>query len=1336
MTNIVLNDSRRAYLAMDDYGECCDERAETDVTRGLREALLVAPSSHRTEELVARKSSGTSSELRSITDSTSNSSTASVPTQSTLCLSHFTNFYTSLLSMASLLPDNASVDDIEFERIVLETSLASLIEDPPEDFEERKRVLESQLQEIDDLLAARHGTPQHARGAGDTFDLPSRSSARRDDDSHALADGRDSSPLPEFPGSARTRELIASAANRKRSTGASSFAPRHVSEMDNKRRKNSASPSVASTTDSMDSLEQAQVKLEKAGVRLPSVNKTFLERMKLEEERFARIKADEDFARQLSMPSTSSSAALQSPATQSSGNHTGSSLQRPPVQSSIPAASLTTPAAPALQRPAPSNLSQGRPPHLAAAPHLSNVKREIIPPASWDHLRRASAASLGSSTDDSDLAEITAQHWHQSSQRRPPVVKPEPRPNHGLQPQHIPGQNVRPQPSSGVGSESGNMQRPHATMPASAFGQPPQPMSYSTPSASMPAASSRYPTLYPPASLPPPSHVYGPPPGSVYGPSPVPTWSQTLSNFGNTFMQGIGTTMAAIGGTPYTMNSLGSGGRYSALDDLDTPALSRPSLYDDNVEARGLGYLLADGSHTRAELESLLENIRPDEDLPPELRLGTPDAMVKPLMEHQKLGLAWLKQQEESSNKGGILADDMGLGKTIQALALMLERPSEDRLVKTNLIIAPVALLAQWEAEIKDKIKPGHQLSTYVYHGNKKKSFAELRKHDVVLTTFGTLASEYKAISNHELWRQSNPNARLSKVCNIIGAGCTWYRVIIDEAQYIKNKNTGAAHGAYRINAQYRLCMTGTPMMNGVSELYSLIKFCRIKPYNSWNEFNRTFMMPLKGHNDVRQEQAMQALQALLRAILLRRNKKSKIDGKAILDHLKERTTEEVETEFSTDEEEFYRALETRTQLQVNKYLQAGKIGKNYSNMLVLLLRLRQACCHPHLIKDHAIEGSGSLDDVPPENLEKIAKDLSPETVARIKAADGAFECPVCFDGVENPTIFFPCGHDMCSECFSKLLEDGSGVGALFDDSGVPVSARGSMIKCPECRGPVDAKKIINYTIFKKVYLREQWERENPLLVEGEGEEAAADPGSVSDSDSDSSDDCDESDAESEDTGSADSIEEFIAPDDEDDEEVSDVDRKSKIKKIKSESRRKSGFREPRDLLAELHGSSTEDEGDAPLRARRSSRKVIKDEEDVDGDATTEDDMPGADALCKGPIKDESPDNIKDVIPPRTTREVEKLMDNKKSKGKGKGKKSKGKKKKNKVKSIKTLAELKKEAMRNAGAKKKYLKRLRKEFVTSSKLDKTIALLNKIRDNDPTEKTIIFSQFNVVTRPA
>ena len=324
-------------------------------------------------------------------------------------------------------------------------------------------------------------------------------------------------------------------------------------------------------------------------------------------------------------------------------------------------------------------------------------------------------------------------------------------------------------------------------------------------------------------------------------------------------------------------------------------------------------YVTHDPTRTAAEITSLLEHIRPDEELPPEDREGTPDAMKYPLMEHQKLGLAWMKKMEESRHhRGAILADDMGLGKTITALALMTSNKSNDLGCKTNLIIAPVALLKQWEREIQSKLKPGreHSLKTFILHGaNRSAGWEKLKHYDVVLTTFGTIANELKRAEAIATKKKANPNWQPTAKDDhlpLLGDQCLWYRIIIDEAQCIKNKNTKAAIGACCLRAKTRWCMTGTPMMNNVQELYSLIKFLDIEPYCQQENFNRDFTKPLtKATSEEGKQKAMRKLQTLLKAILLRRTKKSQIDGKPIL-NLPERTTVAEEAIFSDDEKDFY----------------------------------------------------------------------------------------------------------------------------------------------------------------------------------------------------------------------------------------------------------------------------------------------------------------------------------------------------------------------------------------------------------------------------------------------
>lgn len=535
-----------------------------------------------------------------------------------------------------------------------------------------------------------------------------------------------------------------------------------------------------------------------------------------------------------------------------------------------------------------------------------------------------------------------------------------------------------------------------------------------------------------------------------------------------------------------------------------------------------VNYLTNDPTRTSAEIKSLLENIRPDEDLPVENREGTPNEMTYPLMEHQKLGLAWMKNMEEGSNKGGILADDMGLGKTIQALALMVSRRSTDPKRKTTLIVAPVALMKQWEREISQKLKNGREnrLTCFILHGvNRHTTWEQLKTYDVVLTTFGTLANEVKRKDKIDAEKRMNPNWRPTGKADhlpLLGEDCKWYRVIVDEAQCIKNKHTKAAIGAAQLQALTRFCMSGTPMMNNVGELYSLIHFLRIKPYNQWERFNIDFVRPLKQGYESGKERAMQKLQALLKAILLRRTKKSKIDGAPILS-LPERTTNTQHAVFSNDEMEFYRALETRTQLQFNRYLKAGTVGRNYSNVLVLLLRLRQACCHPHLIKDFGMSSGGV--DVSLKDMLALAKQLAPEVVARIKeqgAANeqSALECPVCMDMAENATIFIPCGHSTCSECFARISDPSQAIAGGDGDEG-----QGPNIKCPNCRGKIVPTKVIDHNAFKRVFI--------PEAGGPDGFDPQTDNESTDESDSDS--DSEESLAESDDS---EDLKDFVVPDD------------------------------------------------------------------------------------------------------------------------------------------------------------------------------------------------------------
>ncbi|KAK5047543.1 hypothetical protein LTR84_006640 [Exophiala bonariae] len=558
------------------------------------------------------------------------------------------------------------------------------------------------------------------------------------------------------------------------------------------------------------------------------------------------------------------------------------------------------------------------------------------------------------------------------------------------------------------------------------------------------------------------------------------------------------------------------------------PFDARPLPYTD------LGHEYADPTKTKEELEELMKNIRPDEELTQEELVRPPQNLKATLMPHQLKGLTWMRKMEEGSNKGGILADDMGLGKTVQSIALMLDRPPAPGTFRPTLIVAPVALMHQWEREINKFVKRSSHMNIYVYHGaSKRASWAAMKSYDVVLTTYGTLAAELKRQLAWEEKLKLVPDAQpsASQQCPILSDRSHFHRIILDEAQNIKNRSAKAALAACRIRADYRWALSGTPMQNNVEEMYSLVKFIRIRPYNDWQKFSKDIAGPLKRSRVEREaKKAMQILQALLRAILLRRTKQSKIDGKPIL-QLPPKTTSEERIAFGEDELTFYKSLEVNAQIQFNKFLSRGAnggIGRNYSNALVLLLRLRQACCHPRLVVDSSdfmVQVAGSLS---PDDLLSNAAELQPQVVARLKGQD-AFECPVCFDGTENPVVF-PCGHTLCNDCLSKIIDQFTN----NEEDGRP-----AMPTCPACRAKIDSKKVTDIASFLKVH--------DPTRAEEAGFDKAQND---DDEDDDSSS---ESESEEDDEDEDSDLDGFIVPDD--CEADSDLAEEPKVKQSKKKKK-------------------------------------------------------------------------------------------------------------------------------------------------------------------------------------
>ncbi|KAF7729901.1 hypothetical protein EC973_003635 [Apophysomyces ossiformis] len=478
-----------------------------------------------------------------------------------------------------------------------------------------------------------------------------------------------------------------------------------------------------------------------------------------------------------------------------------------------------------------------------------------------------------------------------------------------------------------------------------------------------------------------------------------------------------------------------------------------------------------DPQQAEKELRELLENIT--HDIPsPEDRTGTPDGLAVALLEHQKIGLQWLLKMEQSSNKGGILADDMGLGKTVQAMALIVDRkcqdatdlssiipkrgrgkrPEEKIKTKATLVVCPIALMGQWQREILDKTSP--KLKVCVHHGQGRATEEHtLAPYDVIITSYSMVAND---LVEEEAKR--GPLSRLE-----------FHRVILDEAHIIKNKRTRMAEACCRLQADHRWCLTATPIQNKIDELYSLIKFLKIRPYCEWEEFRDEIAKPMKNGA---YEQALKKVQILLKAIALRRSKKAKIDGKPILS-LPERNVHFTHVDFTEDERQFYDYVDAKAQARFNKYVNAGTVMKNYSSVLVLLLRLRQACLHPSLtIQEHSSDESNE------EEQKEVAEHMPATVVSRLLEGSSDFsqiECPICMDMADEAQIIAQCGHILCRECLYNYLNTNDG----------------NNKRCPQCRCDLQRDKVVGVETFLKVHAPELY-KEIEDQTKSENQEALA----------------------------------------------------------------------------------------------------------------------------------------------------------------------------------------------------------------------------------------------------
>lgn len=442
---------------------------------------------------------------------------------------------------------------------------------------------------------------------------------------------------------------------------------------------------------------------------------------------------------------------------------------------------------------------------------------------------------------------------------------------------------------------------------------------------------------------------------------------------------------------------------------------------------------------------------------------------------------------QEQRCLGGILADEMGLGKTIEMLSLihshkaepspqasrgissvndLARMPNSAGVVSapyTTLVVAPTSLLSQWESEAI-KASEADTMRVLVYYGSDKAvNLQDLcceAKHatapHLIVTSYGVVLSEFRQLASQAL--MANHRGLFS---------VDFFRVILDEAHLIKNRRSKSARACYELKAIHRWVLTGTPIVNRLEDLFSLVRFLKVEPWSNFSFWKTFITVPFESKEYVR---ALNVVQSVLEPLVLRRTKMMKTPEGQPLVPLPKRTITIEEVDLSEQEREIYDCIFTRAKRTYNDNVEAGTLLQSYSTIFAQILRLRQTCCHPILTRNKAIvadeetaaaalDAANELKDdmdlqelinqftATTENAE--AEDRSVKFTAhalRQIQTDSSGECPICCEEPMIDPAVTACWHSACKKCLEDFVRHQMN--------------KGVQARCFSCRAPVDAKDI------------------------------------------------------------------------------------------------------------------------------------------------------------------------------------------------------------------------------------------------------------------------------------
>lgn len=310
--------------------------------------------------------------------------------------------------------------------------------------------------------------------------------------------------------------------------------------------------------------------------------------------------------------------------------------------------------------------------------------------------------------------------------------------------------------------------------------------------------------------------------------------------------------------------------------------------------------------------------------------VALPKGLKAELRDYQKQGVNWL-QFLQNYQFNGVLADDMGLGKTVQTLAHLLIEHDSGRAKNPNLVIAPTSLMSNWRNEAQ-RFTP--QLKVLVLQGvDRKQHFNNLDDYDIVLTTYPLILRDQEVYAKRK-----------------------FHYLILDEAQAIKNAKSKTTQAIYALNAQHRLCLTGTPLENHLGEIWSMYHFLMPGYLGPYERFNRLFRNPIEKLNNA---QRGAQLRQRVKPFMLRRRKEF------VAKELPKKTEIIRTVPLVGSQRDLYETVRLAMDKKLNEEINRKGLSRSHIMILEALLKLRQVCCDPRLVKlDQAqrVKHSAKLD--------------------------------------------------------------------------------------------------------------------------------------------------------------------------------------------------------------------------------------------------------------------------------------------------------------------------------------------------------------------------------------